>query len=217
MTGMATARFLRANSAPASSTTARPIIRTARSTTTDWSRRRRAHQETGSHGLSVFLQDTFNVTDCLSVNLGVRTERFAHIATGRHEHLYLRLDAGAAPQRSVRSGTGRQRISAFYGKYYDPIRNNLTNFAGTLSGSIREEQVYVNDQWVTYRVRGGPEQADALFAPTTKTPWTDDVQLSYETDPLPPHATGEDVRPSIANKTAVCLDTGQYIMIRPDA
>ena len=35
---------------------------------------------------------------------------------------------------------------------------------------------------VTYRVRGGPQQADALFAPTTKTPWTDDFQLSYETD-----------------------------------
>ena len=42
--------------------------------------------------------------------------------------------------------------------------------------------MYANDQWVTYRVRGGPQQADALFAPTTKTPWTDDVQLSYETD-----------------------------------
>ena len=76
----------------------------------------------------------------------------------------------------------------------------------------------MNDQWVTYRVRGGPEQADALFAPTTKTPWTDDVQLSYETPTHSHHnATGEDVRPSIANKTAVCLDTGQYIMIRLDA
>ena len=38
-------------------------------------------QETRSNGLSVFLQDTFNVTDRLSLNLGVRTERFEHIAT----------------------------------------------------------------------------------------------------------------------------------------
>ena len=126
------------------------------------------------------------MTDRLSVNLGVRTERFAHIATDGTN--IFTFGWTLAPRLSVAydpSGTGRQRISAFYGKYYDPIRNNLTNFAGTLSGSIREEQVYVNDQWVTYRVRGGPEQVDALFAPTTKTPWTDDVQAELRDRPTP--------------------------------
>ena len=140
-------------------------------------------QETRSNGLSAFVQDTFNVTDRLSFNLGVRTERFEHIATDGSN--IFTFDWTIAPRLSVSydpGGNGQQRISAFYGKYYDPIRNNLTNFAGTLSGSIREEQVYANDQWVTFRVRGGPQQADALFAPTTKTPWTDDVQVSYETD-----------------------------------
>ena len=38
-------------------------------------------QETRSNGMSLFLQDTFNATDRLSFNLGVRTERFAHLAT----------------------------------------------------------------------------------------------------------------------------------------
>ena len=38
-------------------------------------------QETRSNGMSLFLQDTFNATDRLSFNLGVRTERFAHVAT----------------------------------------------------------------------------------------------------------------------------------------
>ena len=140
-------------------------------------------QETRSDGLSLFVQDTFNVTDKLSFNLGVRTERFEHFATDGTN--VFTFDWTFAPRLSVSydpSGSGQQRISAFYGRYYDPIRNNLTNFAGTLSGSTREEQVYANDQWVTYRVRGGPQQADALFAPTTKTPWTDDFQLSYETD-----------------------------------
>ncbi len=140
-------------------------------------------QETRSDVLSLFVQDTFTVTDNLSFNLGVRTERFAHFATDGTN--VFTFDWTLAPRLSVSydpSGSGQQRISAFYGRYYDPIRNNLTNFAGTLSGSTREEQVYANDQWVTYRVRGGPQQADALFAPTTKTPWTDDFQLSYETD-----------------------------------
>ncbi len=140
-------------------------------------------QETRSDGVSLFVQDTFNVTDKLSFNLGLRAERFGHFATDG-SNVYT-FDWTLAPRLSVSydpSGRGQQRISAFYGRYYDPIRNNLTNFAGTLSGSIREEQVYANGQWVTYRIRGGPQQADALFAPTTKTPWTDDLQLSYETD-----------------------------------
>ena len=140
-------------------------------------------QQTRSNGLSFFLQDTFSATDRLSFNVGLRTERFAHFATDGTN--IFTFEWTLAPRLSVSydpAGDGRQRISAFYGKYYAPIRNNLTNFAGTLTGSIREEQVYANDQWVTYRVRGGPQQADALFAPTTKTPWTDDFQLSWETD-----------------------------------
>ena len=140
-------------------------------------------QQTRSNGLSFFLQDTFSVTDRLSFNLGLRTERFAHFATDGVN--IFTFDWTLAPRLSVSydpTGGGRQRISAFYGKYYDPIRNNLTNFAGTLTGSIREEQVWANDQWVTYRVRGGPQRADALFAPTTRTPWTDDFQVSWETD-----------------------------------
>ena len=139
-------------------------------------------QETRSDGLSFFVQDTFNVSDNLSFNLGVRAERFEHFATDGSS-IYT-FDWTVAPRLSVSYdpvGDGRQKISAYYGKYYDPIRNNLTNFAGTLGGAITHEQVFANDEWVTYRVRGGPQTADALFAPTTKTPWTDDVQLSYET------------------------------------
>ena len=47
---------------------------------------------------------------------------------------------------------------------------------------MREEQVWAHDRWVTYSIRGGPQQADALFAPTTKTPWTDDLQVNWETE-----------------------------------
>ena len=100
-------------------------------------------QDTRSDGLSFFVQDTFSVTRNLSFNLGVRTERFAHVATDGTN--IFTFDWRFAPRLSVSydpPGDGRQRISAFYGKYYDPIRNNLTNFAGTLTGSVREEQVY---------------------------------------------------------------------------
>src|SRR5688500_11575637 len=58
----------------------------------------------------------------------------------------------------------------------------MTNFAGTLTGRITEEQVFINGQWVKYRTRGGPVVQDAFFAPTTKTPYTDELQLGYQID-----------------------------------
>lgn len=139
-------------------------------------------QDTKSQGLSFYLQDSAQFGR-LAVNAGVRTERFEHFAT-TGENIFT-FDWTFAPRISAvydLKGDGKQKLSAYYGKYYDPIRNNLTDFAGTLTGAIREEQVYANGQWVTYRVRGGPVQQDAFFAPTTKTPWTDDLQFGYAID-----------------------------------
>ncbi len=47
---------------------------------------------------------------------------------------------------------------------------------------ILEEQVFALGEWVTYRTRGGPQVQDALFAPTTQTPYTDDLQIGYGVD-----------------------------------
>ncbi|MCM2254046.1 MAG: carboxypeptidase regulatory-like domain-containing protein [Vicinamibacteria bacterium] len=138
-------------------------------------------QDLGSHGLSFFAQDTANFGR-LSVNAGVRAERFRHFNT-LGEEIYT-FDWTLAPRASLVydvKGDGRQKLSAFYGRYYDPIRNNMTQFAGSHSGRTREEQVFANGQWVTYRVRGGAS-LDAIFAPETKTPYTDDIQVAYEID-----------------------------------
>jgi hypothetical protein len=58
----------------------------------------------------------------------------------------------------------------------------MTNFAGSVTGRERREQVFVGGEWLTYRIRGGPAQADALFAPTTQTPYTDEFQIGYKID-----------------------------------
>ena len=140
-------------------------------------------QDTSSKGLSFYLQDSFQLLDRLTLNFGVRTERYEHFATDG-TNIYT-FDWTWAPRLSAvydPKGDGRMKVSAYYGKYYDPIRNNMTNFAGTLSGRIREEQVFANGEWVNYRTRGGPQFADALFAPTTKTPWTEDIQLGFQAD-----------------------------------
>ena len=141
-------------------------------------------QETFSKGLSFFIQDEFQLNR-LTLNLGVRSERWEHFAT-TGENIYT-FPWEFAPRLSAAYdvlGNGKHKASAFWGRYYDPVRNNMTNFAGTLTGSIIEEQVYVTalNKFVTYRTRGGPAVQDAFFSPTTQTPYTDDLQFGYAID-----------------------------------
>ncbi|HET7217944.1 MAG TPA: TonB-dependent receptor [Vicinamibacterales bacterium] len=142
-------------------------------------------QLTKSRGLSFFAQDQFRF-DRLTFNVGLRGERWEHFAT-TGENIFT-FDWAIAPRLSAAYdvlGDGRQKAYAYYGRYYDPIRNNMTNFAGTLTGSVLNEQVFFPapiSQWVTYRIRGGAVQQDAFFAPTTKTPYTDDFSTGYQVD-----------------------------------
>jgi len=141
-------------------------------------------QETFSKGITFFVQDEMQFGR-LTLNVGVRTERWEHFAT-TGENIYT-FPWEFAPRLSAAYdvlGNGKHKASAFYGRYYDPVRNNMTNFAGTLTGSIIEEQVYVSalNKYVTYRTRGGPAVQDAFFSPTTQTPYTDDLQFSYAVD-----------------------------------
>jgi hypothetical protein len=135
-----------------------------------------------SEGLSFFLQDTIDYKN-FHLNLGVRFEEFEHFsATGVSVH---KFDMEAAPRIGISydvKGDGRQKVWGFYGRYYDPVRGNMTDFAGAWTGWERYEQAYVADTWVTYRVRGGGENIDALFSPTTKTPYTDETTLGYQVD-----------------------------------
>lgn len=141
-------------------------------------------QETYSKGMSFFIQDEIQFGK-LSLNVGVRSERWEHFAT-TGENIFT-FDWEFAPRLSAAFdvfGNGRHKASAFWGRYYDPVRNNMTNFAGTLTGSIIEEQVFVSalNKFVTYRTRGGPSVQDAFFSPTTQTPYTDDLQFGYAMD-----------------------------------
>jgi len=139
-------------------------------------------QDFKADGISLFIQDTIRVNR-FTFNLGLRTERWAHYASEGTK--IFTFDWGFAPRLSATydlRGDGRHKVFGFYGRYYDPVRTNMTAFAGSLTGAITEEQVFANGQWVNYRTRGGPKSQDAFFAPTTKTPYTDDTTIGYEVD-----------------------------------
>jgi len=136
-------------------------------------------QLTKSEGTTFYLQDTWQWKKW-SVNLGLRAEEWEHFNT-LGDKIYT-FDSEYAPRLSLTydlKGDGRQRLSAYYGRYYDPIRNNMTNFAGSITGRVRDEQTYVLGEWLTYRTRG---PGDAKFASTTETPYTDEYQVGYKVD-----------------------------------
>ena len=92
-------------------------------------------QDLRSDGLSFFAQDQMSFGR-FTFNAGVRGEQWKHFATTGAN--IFTFDWEFAPRLSAAYdllGDGRQKAFAFYGRYYDPIRNNMTQFAGTLTGA----------------------------------------------------------------------------------
>lgn len=133
-------------------------------------------------GKAFYLQDTWT-KDKLTVNAGIRAEEWRHLDSTGNES--AKFDWKVAPRLSVvydPTGDGRSKIWGFLGRYYDPIRTNMSDFAGNLTGPVLEEQVFLGDRWLTFRTRGGPKTPDALFSPSTETPFTDEFMLGYATN-----------------------------------
>ena len=131
-----------------------------------------------SKGESIYLQDAWTL-DQLTVNAGVRAEQWKHYASDGSQ--IAKFEWEVAPRVSVTYdlfGDGRTKVFGFGGRYYDPIRNDMTDFAGALTGPINREQIYVNGQWITFRTRG---PGDAAISPSTKTPYTDEALIGFST------------------------------------
>jgi hypothetical protein len=135
-----------------------------------------------TEGQVFFVQDSWNINEHWTLSAGVRAEKWEHFATDGGK--IFTFDWEYAPRLSLIydiKGDGRSKVWGFYGRYYDPIRTNMTAFAGTVTGSVRDEQIRLGDEWLTFRTRGGPGDPDGYFAPSTKTPYTDEFMIGYET------------------------------------
>lgn len=126
-----------------------------------------------------FVQDDWIFND-FAFNLGLRIEDLEYVASDGST--IVDMDPTFAPRLGVTydiGGQGRQKVSGFFGRYYDPIRMNLAHFAGNISGRVLEEQAWIGNDWYTFRVRGSRERRDAGFAPNTKTPYQEEYALTY--------------------------------------
>ena len=141
-----------------------------------------AESKLETKGQSFYIQDSINIDD-LTLNVGLRAEKWSHYASTGEK--IFSFDWDIAHRLSAVydiNGDGDSKVWAFHGRYYDPVRTDMTSFAGNLTGSVREEQVFVDGSWQTFRTRGGVATQDAFFAPTTKTPYTDEFLVGYSTN-----------------------------------
>jgi hypothetical protein len=130
-------------------------------------------------GQTFYIQDKI-ILDDLTLNIGFRAEKWDHFASTGAE--IFSFDWDIAHRLSAIydiNGDGDSKVWAFAGRYYDPVRTDMTSFAGNLTGSVREEQVFIDGAWNTFRTRGGVATQDAFFSPTTKTPYTDEFLVGY--------------------------------------
>ena len=126
-----------------------------------------------------YLQDDWTFNN-FAVNVGLRVEDLKYVNSAGAT--ILDVDPTYAPRLGVTydiGGQGRQKVSAFYGRYYDPIRMDMVHFGGNVSGRVLHEQVFIGNDWYTYRTRGSAAIVDAGFAPNLKNPYQDEYSLTY--------------------------------------
>jgi hypothetical protein len=145
---------------------------------------RLANQSVGTNNViarnnMVFLQDDWNISDW-TLNAGVRMEDWEYLASDGST--ILDMDPTFAPRLGLTwdiGGQGRQKLTAFYGRYYDPIRTDMVHFAGNITGTVNAEQLFIGNDWYSYRLRGSSTVRDAGFAPNLKNQTQDEFSLTY--------------------------------------
>lgn len=126
-----------------------------------------------------YLQDDW-LFGQFAINAGVRMEDLEYIASDGS--MILDMDATFSPRLGVTydiGGQGRQKVSAFYGKYYDPLRMDMVHFAGNVSGRVLGEEIFIGDDYFQYRTRGSAERRDAAFAPNLKNQTQEEISFTY--------------------------------------
>jgi len=133
--------------------------------------------------LTGYLMDDWKINQFFSLNAGVRIE--SHRYRNSEGGVILNMDPVLLPRLGLVwdiGGKGNHKLTAFYGHFSDPMPFGMIHFAGNISGSVRNEQVWLNHEWYTYRVRGSAEVRDAVWTPNTKDSFSREASLTHEID-----------------------------------
>lgn len=128
---------------------------------------------------AVYLEDIWNVTPDLVLNLGLRVDNFENFDAGGNS--YIKLDKLVSPRLGFSwdmKGDGSTKLFGNLGRYYMPVTSIISyNFAGGLTDEYR---YYALDGWTpsTNPVTGAPYMAPIIGAQIG--PVDDSFNLSNE-------------------------------------
>jgi len=130
-----------------------------------------------------YLMDDWKINEYFTLNAGLRIEN--HHTKNSKGATILHMDTVFLPRIGLVwniGGRGTHKLTAFYGHFSDPTPFGMIHFAGNLSGRVREEQLWLNNDWYTYRIRGGEKQIDCQWTPSTKDSFSREFSLTHEID-----------------------------------
>lgn len=129
---------------------------------------------------SWYLEDEWRL-DEVTLRAGVRAEERSYYASDGST--ILEMDPAWYPRLGVvwdLGGQGRQRLSAAWGVYPDPLRSSMIRFVGNLTGSIYADEVALGGDWFSYRERGAARlRREAAFAPALENEEEEEIELTY--------------------------------------
>lgn len=132
---------------------------------------------------TAYIMNDWKLNDFITLNAGLRMEN--HRYRNSEGGVILNMDWVLLPRVGLVwdiGGKGTHKLTAFYGHFSDPMPFGMIHFAGNISGRVTHEQVYLNNDWYTYRVRGSAEERDAVWTPNTKDSFSREFSLTHEID-----------------------------------
>ena len=130
-----------------------------------------------------YLMDDWKINDYFTLNAGVRAEK--HDYYDSEKIAIIEMPWRFLPRIGLVwniGGRGTHKLTAFYGHFTDPINFSMVHFGGNISGRITHEQIWLNHDWYSYRIRGSAEVRDCSWTPNTRDALSREYSLTHEID-----------------------------------
>jgi hypothetical protein len=144
---------------------------------------RRGMNKVRAKRLMGYLMDDWKVNDYFTINAGVRVEK--HDYYDSTKTAIIEMPVRFMPRIGLVwniGGRGTHKLTAFYGHFSDPIPFGMIHFGGNISGRITHEQLWLNGDWYSYRIRGSAEVRDCSWTPATRDALSREFSLTHEID-----------------------------------